>query len=254
MDALPSALKEILGSGALRGNLRLRQMTIPFNIVNVVCRTHPGMACSIFSLYFGDKGTYMLGNKESTGTSGSTNIRLVREILVGRNIGPGMYALLPTARRTANRVLGTINCVSLYVPHNKGGLVGFIHSATGMPIVRAKTNIMRYCFSGSNSLRVNGHVVAGTGYQEIDMYGTLSYLLVRRDELDSLPTLYRNLTRGRAGVRTSTGTCRTLGKRCPSALLCGTRRDRTGVGRTNLLATSYGSTSSARTSTGVGDV
>lgn len=201
------------------GNVIVHGVAIPFNIVNIVCRTHPGIAFSIFSLYFGDKGTYILGKNSSTSDSGHTLITVVRSMLAERNISPTIYALLPPSHRTAARLLGTINLISLVVPQNDDSLVGCIHSRTHMPIVRAKTNVYRACFSGSKSGRGKHRVIGGTGAHHIDIYGTLSYLVIRHSQLNSLPCLYKGLSNDGIVVCTSRPTFTTLSKRCPATLL-----------------------------------
>lgn len=88
-----------------------------------------------------------------------------------------------------------------------------------MPIVRAKTKVYRACFSGTNSLAGKTTVIGGTGAHEIDIYGTVSYLLLRQKHLTSLPTLYTPLIRDQMVLCTSRPTCRTLRKGCPTRLL-----------------------------------
>lgn len=219
MTTLPSPLKGILGRGMLPGKLGVGEIDMPFNIVNVVCRTHPGIDFSMFSLYLGDNGTYVLGNKDSTSCSGHTVVDIVRRMLRRFGMSARVIRLLPTSERTATRLLRTGSCMSLVVPHNDDDLVGFMHRGTAMPIVRANTNMYRAFFSHCNSVDVNPSVVTGTGAHQIDMYGTLSYLVVRTSDLTGLPSLYLPLRSDGMRVFTSRPTCRDLHSGCPIRLL-----------------------------------
>lgn len=219
ITALPSPLNEVLGRDVHPGNVELAGVDIPFKIVNVVCRTHPGIDFSIFSLYLGDNGTYVLGKKDSTSCSGHTVMRIVRRMLQRFGVSARVIRLLPTSHRTAQRLLRTTKCMSLVVPHNDDTLVSFMQRGTAVPMVRANTNVYRACFSRCKSATGKTAVVRGTGAHHIDIYGTLSYIVIRRDELSSLPLLYRGLGTSGIVVCTSPSTCRTLRKRCPTKLL-----------------------------------
>ncbi len=179
IHSLPSGINGVLDARGLRGNLAVGGITIPFNIITVVCRDQPGIASSTTTLDFGDKGIYILENNGRTFGSTGTVIFTLGSTLGRYKVYRSCMGLVRSAaHRDTGRLVATINCISVLVPHNNGNLVRTYIRGTGIPYVRAKANVYRVFISGATSVGVTLGVVSGTGADHPSMYGTTRILLM----------------------------------------------------------------------------
>lgn len=155
-------------------------MEIPLNIINVVCRTHPGIAISTSDLYLGAKGTIVLHKDSATVRSGGTVIGIVRRTLRGDSLPSSTIRLVRSAdQRATSKVFGLGRCLSILVPQKKTGLVGAMIRGSAIPMLRANTNGYRICVSRDTSGRVTVGVTVGTGARHPSIYGTYRAVVIR---------------------------------------------------------------------------
>lgn len=226
ITSLPSPYNELLSRVGEPGNLSVGGVSIPVNIVNVVCRTHPGIAISTTKLYLGDSGTIVLHNNGRTVGSGVTLTSIVHATVRSYNFSGGYVRLMASvSHRSTGRVVAVGNCVSYLVPHNNGKLVEDIIHGSAIPIVRANSKGYRVCISRDTSVRVTTGVVFGTGARHVNIYGTYRDLIVRSNVVGgTLPTVGTELSAGGIRVHNSRHTVVTTGNILPTDSRSFTRR------------------------------
>lgn len=223
---LTSPIKRMVSNDMLSDNLHLRHHHMPLKIVNIVCRTHPGIAISITSLYLGANGTIVLHNNGRAYHAGTTAITIVRSTLGSYNLPTNTIRTVSGPSHTLiDRVLHVSGCVSVLVPHNNTNLRGLYHRRSAVPIVANNVNMYRVCISRDMRVTRTLGIVIGTGARHPDAYGAIRALLIGGGVTsDFLPTLDGRVTRDNIALRTSTTTLTRLRTNPTGIITIGTRR------------------------------
>jgi len=139
-DLLCPAGKLILKRNLKKG-LELKKMTVPFGVIGVIYESRPNVTFDIAVLCLKSKNACLLKGSRHAEETNKKSVELIQKVLKQKNFSPNCVSLLPSDRKTLEKMFTATKYIDLIIPRGSQQLIDTVRKNSLVPVIETGAGV-----------------------------------------------------------------------------------------------------------------
>ena len=171
---LPSPLGRTLKENTLPNGLRIRRVSVPFDVFSLCLKS--GNAC-------------ILKGGSDADCSNRAIIHVIHQVLKHFQLNPHIVELLPATHEATAELLHANQYVDLLIPRGSSNLIQFVRQNATIPVIETGAGICHTYFDKEGDLQKGTAIINNAKTRRVSVCNALDCLIVHAKRLHDLPQL-----------------------------------------------------------------
>src|SRR5678815_120178 len=113
---LPSPVGKLILKRKMKKGLELKKLTVPFGVVGIIYESRPNVTFDTSVLCLKSKNACLLKGSRHADETNKRSVQLIRKVLKKKKFPTGCVSLLPSDRRTLEKMFVATKYIDLIIP------------------------------------------------------------------------------------------------------------------------------------------
>lgn len=219
VSKLPSPLGISLDSRSLNNGLSIEKITVPLGVVGIIYEARPNVTFDVFSLCIKSGNAVILKGGSDAGSSNRYIVTLIKEVLEGHQVNPGIIELLPSDRSATQELLNAVGYVDMIIPRGSQNLIDYVRDNAKVPVIETGAGIVHTYFDASGDIKKGADIIFNAKTRRVSVCNALDCLIIHQNRLGDLPQLTKKLASKNVVLYADERSLNTLNGNYPAELL-----------------------------------
>jgi glutamate-5-semialdehyde dehydrogenase len=138
---LPSPVGNLVLKRKMKKGLELKKMTVPFGVVGVIYESRPNVTFDISVLCLKSKNACLLKGSRHADETNKRSVELIQKVLRKKKFPADCVSLLPSDRRTLERMFIATKYIDLIIPRGSQQLIDTVRQNSRVPVIETGAGV-----------------------------------------------------------------------------------------------------------------
>ncbi len=138
---LPSPAGKLILKRNLKKGLELKKMTVPFGVIGVIYESRPNVTFDIAVLCLKSKNACLLKGSRHAEETNKKSVALIQKVLKQKNFAPECVSLLPSDRKTLEKMFTATGYIDLIIPRGSQQLIDTVRKNSLVPVIETGAGV-----------------------------------------------------------------------------------------------------------------
>ena len=138
---LPSPTGKVILKRNIKKGLELKKMTVPFGVIGVIYESRPNVTFDIAVLCLKSKNACLLKGSRHAEETNKKSVLLIQKVLKQKNFPPNCVSLLPSDRKTLEKMFTATRYIDLIIPRGSQQLIETVRKNSLVPVIETGAGV-----------------------------------------------------------------------------------------------------------------
>jgi len=138
---LPCPAGKLILKRNLKKGLELKKMTVPFGVIGVIYESRPNVTFDIAVLCLKSKNACLLKGSRHAEETNKKSVELIQKVLKQKNFSPNCVSLLPSDRKTLEKMFTATKYIDLIIPRGSQQLIDTVRKNSLVPVIETGAGV-----------------------------------------------------------------------------------------------------------------
>ena len=138
---LPCPAGKLILKRNLKKGLELKKMTVPFGVIGVIYESRPNVTFDIAVLCLKSKNACLLKGSRHAEETNKKSVALIQKVLKQKNFPPNCVSLLPSDRKTLEKMFTATSYIDLIIPRGSQQLIETVRKNSLVPVIETGAGV-----------------------------------------------------------------------------------------------------------------
>jgi glutamate-5-semialdehyde dehydrogenase len=138
---LPCPAGKLILKRNLKKGLELKKMTVPFGVIGVIYESRPNVTFDIAVLCLKSKNACLLKGSRHAEETNKKSVALIQKVLKHKNFPPDCVSLLPSHRKTLEKMFTATRYIDLIIPRGSQQLIDTVRKNSLVPVIETGAGV-----------------------------------------------------------------------------------------------------------------
>ena len=138
---LPSPVGKLILKRKMKKGLELKKLTVPFGVVGVIYESRPNVTFDIAVLCLKSKNACLLKGSRHAEETNKKSVELIQKVLKQKNFAPECVSLLPSDRKTLEKMFTATGYIDLIIPRGSQQLIDTVRKNSLVPVIETGAGV-----------------------------------------------------------------------------------------------------------------
>src|SRR5678816_3577101 len=138
---LPSPVGKLILKRKMKKGLELKKMTVPFGVIGVIYESRPNVTFDIAVLCLKSKNACLLKGSRHAEETNKKSVALIQKVLKQKNFAPNCVSLLPSDRKTLEKMFTATGYIDLIIPRGSQQLIDTVRKNSLVPVIETGAGV-----------------------------------------------------------------------------------------------------------------
>ena len=138
---LPCPAGKLILKRNLKKGLELKKMTVPFGVIGVIYESRPNVTFDIAVLCLKSKNACLLKGSRHAEETNKKSVALIQKVLKQKNFPPNCVSLLPSDRKTLEKMFTATRYIDLIIPRGSQQLIETVRKNSLVPVIETGAGV-----------------------------------------------------------------------------------------------------------------
>jgi len=138
---LPSPVGKLILKRKMKKGLELKKMTVPFGVVGVIYESRPNVTFDTSVLCLKSKNACLLKGSRHADETNKKSVQLIQKVLKKKKFPPDCVSLLPSDRRTLEKMFVATKYIDLIIPRGSQQLIDTVRQNSLVPVIETGAGV-----------------------------------------------------------------------------------------------------------------
>ena len=189
VSKLPSPVGKVLKEIVRPNGLKIKQVSVPFDVIGIIYEARPNVSFDVFSLCLRSHNACVLKGGSDAQDTNEASVGIIHGVLKRFGIDTHIVELLPGDREATAELLHARGLVDLIIPRGSSGLIRFVRENATVPVIETGAGICHTYFDASGDVAKGAPIINNAKTRRVSVCNALDCVLLHRTRLASLPEL-----------------------------------------------------------------
>lgn len=138
---LPSPAGKIILRRNIKKGLELKKMTVPFGVVGIIYESRPNVTFDTAVLCLKSKNACLLKGSRHADETNKRSVQIIQQVLKKKGFPADSVSLLPSDRKTLEKMYTATNFVDLIIPRGSQQLIEAVRKNSLVPVIETGAGV-----------------------------------------------------------------------------------------------------------------
>lgn len=189
---LPSPVGQLISKRKIKKGLELKKMTVPFGVVGVIYESRPNVTFDTGVLCLKSKNACLLKGSRHADETNKKSVQLIRKILKEKGFPADCVSLLPSDRKTLDKMFTATKYIDLIIPRGSQQLIETVRKNSLVPIIETGAGVCHVYVHEEADIKKALQIVENAKISRPSVCNAMDTLLIDKTIAPEFLTLLKN--------------------------------------------------------------